>query len=142
MKTTIELNGVKISISATFLGFFNWDADERVFDKHPKFRVTIVSNGQRQTFTYYGSIMDYRNNVQELDEQGLCNALECRLMDASAFDNARNFEDFCAELGYERIEGYKKANKAWNGCAQAHAACQRMWGSDYHKLYNQLTEEE
>ena len=52
MKTSIELNGVKISISATFLGFFNWDADERAsFEKHPKFRVTVVSNGMKQTFT-------------------------------------------------------------------------------------------
>lgn len=141
MKTTIELNGVKISISAIFLGFFNLDADERVFNKHPKFRVTIVSNGQSQKFTYYGSVNDYRHNVQELDKSGLMNALECRLLDASAFNNARDFEDFCHELGYERIEEYKKVNKAWNGCAQAHAACKRMWGS-YYELYNKLTEEE
>lgn len=134
MRTTIELNGVKISISATFLGFFNWDSDERVFDKHPKFRVTIVSNGQRQTFTYYGSVNDYRHNVQELDKSGLMNALECRLLDALAFNNARDFEDFCTEFGYERIEEYKKAKKAWIGCAQAHAACQRMWGRDYCEI--------
>ena len=134
MKTTVTLKGVEIRISARFLGFFNWDADENTFDKHPKFRVTIVSNGQRQSFTYYGSVNDYRHNVQELDKSGLLNALECRLLDALAFNNARNFEDFCHEFGYERIEGYKKAIKAWNGCAQAHAACERMWGRDYCEI--------
>lgn len=54
-------------------------------------------------------------------------------MDAQCYDNARNFEDFCAELGYE--EDSRKAEGIYRACGEGAKNLRRVLGS---ALYAQL----
>lgn len=139
MKTTIELSGVKISISARFVEFDHpkWDMNS---DWHPHFRISVRANNHSHTYDYWGSLMDYRNNKQELSEHELLECLSCLFSDASAYDCNRDFVEFCREFGYERIEDYHYAMRTYKGCEQAHKACERLFGKYYGSVHNDLEE--
>ena len=147
MRTTIELSGVKISISARFVEFDkpNWDDKEW----HPHFRITVRSDRTQihdllkprsHTYDYWGSRHDYTYNKQELDERDLLECLSMLFADASAYDCNRDFVDFCNEFGYEKMSDYEHANRAYKGCEQAHKACERLFGRFYGSVHNDLEE--
>lgn len=143
MKTNIELNGVKISISARFVEFDKpaWDNKEW----HPHFKIRVRVNNpvyiqRTHTYDFWGSIMDYRNNKQELNERELLECLSCLFSDASAFDCNRDFVEFCREFGYERIDDYHYAMRTYKACEQAHKACVRLFGKYYGSVHNDLEE--
>lgn len=139
MKTVFNLNGVEFGMSSRFMGCVSnvWKGDR---NSHNKFVITITAAGGRTSFTFYGSAADCWAGVTELDESGLKGALECFLSDASCYDCARDFEDFCSELGYDRIEDYKQARAAYNGCKRHSAAASRVFGSDTSLIWDALTE--
>lgn len=149
MKTNIVLpSGTKVSISARFVEFDKPKWDERG-DWHPHFRITIRTDRTgihqllkpaRYTFDYWGSVMDYRENKQELSEKELVDTACCFMSDAAAYDCSRGFVDFCECFGYEKIEDFPYAKRAYNGCKRAHAAAQRLFGEFYGEDHAQLEE--
>ena len=144
MRTTIELCGVKISISARFKQFDTpaWDNNNYA---HPHFRITIkVLNPVRiqraHIFDYWGSVMDARNDKEELTEKELLDCLCCLFADACMYDANRDFVDFCPVVGYVYLTDYDYAMSAYKGCKQAHTACARLFGKGYGEIHSALEE--
>lgn len=139
MKTNINLpSGVKISISARFIEFDQpaWDDKEW----HPHFRISVRANNHTHTFDYWGSVMDYRANKQELSEFDLLDSVACLFADACMYDANREFEEFAAECGYTKISDYKFAMNAYKECKRADAACRRLFGNGYGSVHSELEE--
>jgi len=59
--------------------------------------------------------------------------IDCLASDASAYDCARNFEDFCADFGYD--EDSRKAESIYKGCGDTAKELKFFLGSElYEKL--------
>ena len=102
-KTNITLNGVNVTISANCKGTTN------AFDdglQHYKFVVTIRTNEGTTRFYYYDSFANWQKGTTELSENDLLNAFDCFLSDASCYDGATDFEDFCNNFGYTSMNQY------------------------------------
>jgi hypothetical protein len=132
-------NGQQFTMSATFKGNkYGVFGDNMT---HPAFVVTIKTDNDCTRFNFYASHNDFCNGVTSLDRDGLRNALDCFLSDGLCYDNARDFSDFCADMGYNDIGQYKKALAAWNGCKRHHATAARLFGSNYAEIINEINEE-
>ena len=138
MKTTIVLSGVKISISARFVDFDypQWDSN----NLHPHFKVRVRANNRSHTFDFWGSVMDYRNNKQELDRNDLLECLYCLITDASSTDCNADFVEFCKECGYKRLDEVNYAMQVYKMLKRAKDACERLFGKDYYHLDYELSE--
>ena len=66
-------------------------------------------NSYRITLTYKGRKCSFIFNDNYLNESGKKDLVQCLLMDAEAYNNARDFEDFALEFGYnaDSIQAYK-----------------------------------
>lgn len=149
MKTIIELSsGEKISISARFVGFDTpeWDKNEY---PHPHFRISVRCDRtaihpllvpRSHSFDYWGSYMDAKNDKEELTKRELAECLCCLFADGSAYDANREFVDFCAAFGYEKMSDYPYAMDAFSGCRKAHKACEKLFGRLYGSVHNALEE--
>lgn len=117
-KMTITLyNGTTIEIKAYFQANVNkWGA----------FRNTYKVN-------VFGHIFEYttqaRKSQTPLTEDDFKNIIYCLVQDALAYDCSRDYNDFCAEFGYETSS--KEAQRI-------HKACKRT----YEVLAQHLTEED
>jgi hypothetical protein len=59
----------------------------------------------------------------------LDDVMGCLAMDASSVDNARNFEDWAAELGYDTDS--RKAEATYRACVDQVAKLRNLLGGDY-----------
>jgi hypothetical protein len=64
-------------------------------------------------------------------EPDAADVLDCLLSDASGYDNADGFADWCAEYGYE--EDSRKAEGTYKAIARQSAALRRFLGDDYDR---------
>lgn len=62
--------------------------------------------------------------------------LDCLASDASGYDNSRNFEDWCADYGYD--DDSRKAEKIYHTVAEEAKRLRHFLGND---AYNQLLNE-
>ena len=61
--------------------------------------------------------------------------LDCLASDSNTIDNARNFEDFCSDLGYDSDS--RKAEKIYKACRHAAKRLRNFIGDQYETLvYN------
>lgn len=134
-KTNIILNGENVTISATCKGTANAFGDNL---QHYKFYVTIRTSNETAHFYFYYSFANWQKGITELSEDELLNALDCFLSDASCYDGATDFEDFCKEFGYTDISQYKTALRAYNGCKRHYNAVLRLFGENWYIIYNEL----
>ena len=88
-----------------------------------KYYLKLYNRRGTYTFTYHGSVYDYCNH-KRLDK---LNVIYCVLMDASAYDNCRDIDDFASEFGYDTPS---KLIKAYEGCEKASQALRRMFNSE------------
>lgn len=58
--------------------------------------------------------------------------LDCLASDASSYDNARNFEDWCSDFGYDTDS--RKAEKTYNLCAELAKDLKHFLDSHYDTL--------
>ena len=66
-------------------------------------------------------------------EPDACDVLNCMASDAGGYDNARSFEEWCDEFGYDTDS--RKAEKAYKHIGKSRAKLFNLLGSD---LYNEL----
>lgn len=126
MATKFNFNGIEISMSANFKGgVYNVWGDKMW---HNKYIVTIRTTKGKTTFTYYDSYHNYSNGVCELKSDDLKSSLDCFLSDSLSYENTTDFFDFCKEFGYDDIEDYGKAKKAYNGCKRSYNSAIRIFG--------------
>lgn len=137
MKKNFILGGVSFFMNSKYLGGANnvWSGDRYTHAKH---LVTISTAAGRTSFTFYDSAQNWWDGVRDLNEDGLKNALESFLSDASCYDCARDFNDFCEEMGYT-IENIREARRAWAGCKRHSEAAQRIFNGSTSAIWDDLT---
>ena len=85
-----------------------------------KYFLELNYNNKKFSFPYTDSVMAYCNG-DKLDKM---NALYCVLLDADAYDNSRDIDDFSAEFGYEKI----------SECLKAYRACEKT-SEKMHEIF-------
>ena len=138
MKTTINLNGQEIEISAKLIatGVNFPNSDNKT--KHNRFFISITDEKERRGigFNFYDSQHNYTNNIQMLSVSELINTVECFLSDAYFAEN--NFADFCSELGYEQTD--KNAKRIYKLCEEANEKSKIFFNSEVWECLNAIKE--
>ena len=136
-----EYNGIRFAVRANFIenkyGVFGDNMT------HPSFIVTITTeNDERARFNFYASYNDYMKGKKALDRDDMKNAVDCFLSDALAYDNSKDFLDFCDEFGYDVYEDRLRAKKAFVGCMRHYEAAVRLFGDNYTDILNAMQDDE
>jgi hypothetical protein len=58
----------------------------------------------------------------------LRDVIDCLRVDASCIDDGQTFIEFAREFGYESLDQYEEARKAYDGCHEALARLRRLFG--------------
>jgi hypothetical protein len=87
--------------------------------------VTLRYQGRRLTVPFFKGI-GHHGAEPTADE-----VLECLLLDASGFENARDFEDFCAEYGYDTDS--RTAERVYRDVERQTAGLKRLLGADFER---------
>lgn len=94
------------------------------------YRITLTYKGKKCSFTFHDN---YRNASTKEE------IIESLLLDADAYNNARNFEDFCFEFGYNSDS--IKALKVYNACKKQADKLSRLFtNAEVEQLRNELFE--
>ena len=114
---TLHYEKYEIKLSSHFVGYGLPEWEKSGSYKHPHFFIKIEIGRQSHIFDFWGSVMDYQNNVGHLTEKSCIEAFEMFLSDCISAD--QGLDDFCSEFGYSAIEGVrlyeacKKELEAW-----------------------------
>jgi len=87
-------------------------------------RVTLRFGRSRMSF-------HYSQGPAVVEEPEVADLLDCCAMDAACYENARNFEDFCAELGYDTDS--RRAERVYKVCGRQAASLKRMLGDEAYE---------
>lgn len=96
----------------------NWQANH--------YRVTLRYG--RRRFSLY-----FSQGIGISGEPKTASVLDCLASDASGVENARDFEDWCGEYGYDTDS--RRAERTYRTCRRQAARLKRLLGDD---LYDQL----
>ena len=86
----------------------------------------IIRRGNKQMTTYFSQ------GSAHTKEPTLSDILDCLASDASSIDNARSFEEWCGELGYDTDS--RKAERIYNICVKQMESLNRLLGDDFKTL--------
>lgn len=115
MKTTIQFNNISFAVSASLVASgVPFPNEKNSRPQHNKFRVTVVCNNIKRSFSYFDSIADYMKGKKELSDSDLQNAFYCFVSDSVSGESS--FEDFCSEFGYDSDS--RTAEKIWRSCGR------------------------
>lgn len=121
-------NNEYLNVTATLLesGVPFPNALKELAGVHNKFRCTISNpvNGRKMQVTWYGSQYDYMKSKSKLDEDMARSVLNSVALDASCYSNARDFKDFCDELGYS--DDSIRALKIYKACKSEYERWSRV----------------
>jgi hypothetical protein len=127
MTTTIQFNGVSFAVSASLVSSgvpFPYEKNSR--PQHNKYRVSVVCNNIRRSFSYFDSVANYMANKKELSESDLKEAFYCFVSDSVSGENS--FEDFCSEFGYDSDS--RTAEKIWRACGRSYGKLKSLLPPD------------
>lgn len=127
MTTTIQFNNVSFAVSSSLVASgvpFPYEKNSR--PQHNKYRVTVVCNNIKRSFSYFDSIANYMANKKELSESDLKDAFYCFVSDSVS--GKSSFEDFCSEFGYESDS--RTAEKIWRSCGRSYDKLKTLLPSD------------
>lgn len=134
MKTTFDINGLKVTVSATFKGdkMAQWGGKTENWNNH---RVTVTCDKRATTFDFWASIM--HPTIES--ESDLFDAF--RFFVSDAFSGESDFEDFCREFDYDSDS--RKAEKIHKACEKANANLKRVFNlEDIYDFCNAVSEYE
>ena len=96
-----------------------------------KYRVYLQHNGKQVSFIYHDN---YKN------QSGTKDFLYSLLLDANAYEDSRNLEDFCDNYCYDMTDDkiFKKGAKAYNECKKQ---CERLYYLFTDEEISQLSNE-
>ena len=86
----------------------------------------VIRRGNKQMTAYFSQ------GSAHTKEPTLADILDCLASDASAIDNARDFEDWCRDFGYDTDS--RKAEKTYRVCVRQAEALKRLLGNDFKTL--------
>ena len=90
--------------------------------------ITMIGRGYHEPMTVY-----FSQGSAHKKSPTLADVLACLASDASGVDNARSFEDWASEYGYDTDS--RKAEKTYNICVQQAQELKALLGQD---VYDQL----
>lgn len=93
------------------------------------YRIYLSYNGKKCSFVYHDN---YLNEVKKTD------VIYCFCMDARAYLDSENFEDFCNNFGYD-IDS-RKALETYKACRKQAEKCARLFSENMVKTLLQETE--
>lgn len=104
--------------------FPNTDKNDRTL--HNKFRCTIYNpeTKAKMSITWYDSHNNYMLGIDEINEEMARSILLSTALDATSYDTATDFEDFCGEFGYS--DDSIKALKIYNACKRISKGWERV----------------
>lgn len=120
----INVAGLDIYLSYSFIGEAEWKNKGR-YNKHYKFNITCRYDGQKFSFVFNDSFMNWHECKQTLDESDLRDALLARMTDAACWKDD---------------EFYGLNKKQIMACKHAYDVTSQVFGSDWDKVYNNLLE--
>ena len=91
-------------------------------------RVTLRRPDTEQRLTVYFS-MGSGHHGKEPDAAGV---LDCLASDSAGIENARDFEDWCSDYGYDTDS--RKAHKTWTACQRQADHLKAFMGTQYQAL--------
>lgn len=96
--------------------------------KHDKWEVTITNLGNGKSLTTsYMTGMGLRKHG-ELTKPELADVLHSLISDATSYQNANDFDDWCASMGFDSDS--RKAENTWNACTKIHKDLVKLLGSE------------
>jgi hypothetical protein len=123
MQTFISNHNVKID-STMVDENPNMDSDSRM--NHYKVTLRGTFNGKRHQLTTYFSMGLGLSHEPEADD-----VLDCLASDSASIDNARNFEDWASELGYDTNS--RKAERTYRICQRQAERLEKFCGSEAYR---------
>jgi hypothetical protein len=97
-------------------------------DRMDNWRVRLRSRNTGRTMRlYYSKGVGHNGAKPETDE-----VLDCLAMDASGIDNARGFEDWCSEYGYDTDS--RSAEKTYKVCIRQAERLRGFLGDDGYRV--------
>lgn len=135
MATTINYQGTDIKLTSKRQGTaYPWG--DKYLRQHHRIFATIGC--KRIQFEYYC-------NEVTLKEDDLRFALYCFLSDGIAYNNAKDFEDFCNEFGYDiyNYNGMTNAEsmRVYKACGRNYDKWQELCNIDIYDIANWMQEE-
>ena len=126
MKTTINYNGIIITLESEYVGKATpWD--EKYVKEQHNIKVTI--DDEYISFNYFC------NN--DLDEDDLILAFYCFLSDGITYLDYQNIDDFQVAFGYSKVS---ECLKVYNGCKEAYYKWSELTDIDIFEINNWLQE--
>lgn len=127
----LTLASHKIDIKAEFVGY-----NKKWGDYRPTHRLYISIDDHSPFETmFYGPLIG--NKRKEWDREEFLTALECVLVDATAYIDCLDFDDFVSQFGYE--DNLYEGSKAYKGCKETKEKLNRQ-GADDDMIYDMLNE--
>lgn len=136
---TKDENNIGIDVTSTFIEWVNgFPNDKRDTNPHGHFKIHLTTENGSDSFDYYGSAFDARNNKKILPADDLLNALECIISDAIA--GTYSFEEFCDEFGYD--EDSRSAERIHKACIDTFNRVNTLGISenDLYEIVNDINE--
>ena len=100
-----------------------------------KYSLRVSYAGKSYDFEYTESVMAHRNNEPVEFER----VMECLLLDANAYNNTRDIDDFQREFGYEKVS---ECLDAYEGCKKTAMALKEMFTEeDIEELEKEVYED-
>jgi hypothetical protein len=94
MRTRVGQDGITAEAVMTDPPAYAWDEDEPQRDRANWYRVTLGYDGRTMTVPFgMGSALT--------DEPNAADVINCLASDAATFENARSFEEWASELGFD-----------------------------------------
>lgn len=120
--TTLQYKDYEIKLSSRFVGYDLPEWEKKNSNKHPHHLVKIEIGYHSHVFDFWGSVVDYRSDVDIMTEKDRIEAFEMFLSDCISADQNETIDDFCSEFGYDSsnisecirvYEACKKELEAW-----------------------------
>lgn len=124
MKTTINYNGIIITLESEYVAKATPWGGEYVRDQH---NIKVTIDNKDISFNYFC------NN--DLGEDDLINAFYCFLSDGISYIDYQMIDDFQDAFGYSKVS---ECLKAYNGCMEAYYKWTEFTDIDIFEINNWL----
>ncbi len=103
-------------------------------DRMDHWKVRFTRPGRSMT-TYFSMGSGHNGRQPDTGE-----VLECLASDAAGIENARNFDDWCAEYGYDTDS--RKAHRTYTICQREASKLKRFLDAGYERLLFEVNDEQ
>ena len=119
---TLKQLAKTVRLESAYGAALDWDKQSEWQQQSNGYRCQLHYKGRQYTFDFWQGVAHTADPTAE-------GCLECLLSDASSFDNAQSFEDWCGEFGYDTDS--RKAEGIYKACEKVAENMKRLLGDDY-----------